>query len=243
MIVFGTSKESTEYPGQSEATDIIVEAIKSDDVDKIKSMFNTESQNGIENLNHKIETLLSAFDGEILSYTSSGSYQKDSVDLGYRYSEVGFYITINTEENKYRLSVGWITKCSSNSEKVGIEHLGLSLLDDKERMVDFWETISLPYKRSVKYKNTLDLLRNPGAIAEYNRMGYDSVVFTSSDESVVTVSSNGFATPKGPGTTIVTKTLTNTQTGKTIKTEYEITVKFELWQSFIWYVLFGYLWY
>lgn len=44
-------------------------------------------------------------DGDILNYESSGSYQMDEVDLGYRYSEVCFDIAINTEENMYRLSV------------------------------------------------------------------------------------------------------------------------------------------
>lgn len=242
-LVSATSKELTEYPGQSQAVDIIIEAIKSNDVDKIEAMFNSESRKGIIDLHRKIENMISVIDSEILSYTSSGSYQKDSVDLGYRYSEVGFNITIDTENHKYHLSVGWITKCSDNSGKVGIEHIGLSLLDDNERMVDFWETISLPYKRSVKYKKVLDLLRDPGAIAYYNSMGYDSVTFTSSDESVIIVSSDGFVTPKGPGTASITQTLTNTQTGKTIKTEYEITVKFELWQKLIWYLLFGFLWY
>ena len=38
-LVSATPKELTEYPGQTEAADIIVEAIKSDDVDKIEAMF------------------------------------------------------------------------------------------------------------------------------------------------------------------------------------------------------------
>lgn len=240
-LIFGASKEPTKYPGESEAADIIVEAIKSDDVDKIEAMFNGESRNGIEDLHKKIENMISAIDGNILSHTSSGSYQKDEVDLGYRYSEVGFNITITTESKSYRLGVGWITKCYSNSEKVGIDHIRLSLLNDEEKVIDFFETISLPYKRSVRYKKVLDLL-NFGDVARYNSMGYD-VTFTSSDESVVIVNSEGSVTPKGPGTAMVTKILTNTQTGKTIKTEYAVTVKFELWQKFIWYCLFGFLWY
>ena len=240
---FAISKESTEYPGQSEAADAIVEAIKSDDVDEIEAMFNSESREGIKDLHKKIENLISAIEGDILSYKSSGSYQKDNVDLGYKYSEVGFDITITTENKIYRLSVGWIKKCSSNPEKVGIEHIGLSLLNNEEKTIDFWETISLPYKKSVKYKKELGLLRDPGAIAYYSSMGYDSVVFTSSDETVVTVSSDGIVTPNGPGTAIVTRTLTNTQTGKTVITEYEVTVKFDLWQKIVWYFLFGFLWY
>lgn len=241
---FGASKGLTEYPGQTEAADIIVEAIKSNDIDKIASMFNAKSRDGIENLNQKIESLICEIDGGILNHESTGSYQKDEVDGGYRYSEVGFLIEITTTENKhYSLNVGWITKCSSNSDKIGINHIGLKLCNDDGRVIDFWEDISLPSKRSVKYKNELDLLRDPGAIAYYNWMGYDSVTFTSSDESIATVNSEGFVTPEGPGTAIITETLTNTQTGKTVKTEYEVTVYLDFVQKIIWYIFFGFLWY
>lgn len=241
---FGASKELTEYPGQAEAADIIVEAIKSNDIDKIASMFNAKSCDGIENLNQKIESLISEIDGDILSYESTGHYQKDEVDGGYKYSEVAFIIRITTVNNKlYSISVGWITKCSSNPEKVGINHIGLKLRNDDGRVIDIWEDISLPSKRSVKYKNELDLLRDPGAIAYYNWMGYDSVTFASSDESIATVNSEGFVTPEGPGTAIITETLTNTQTGKTVKTEYEVTVYLDFVQKIIWYVFFGFLWY
>ncbi|MBO5421925.1 MAG: DUF5104 domain-containing protein [Clostridia bacterium] len=241
---YGVSKELTAYPGQSEAADIIVEAIKSDDVDKIASMFNAQSRDGIEDLNQKIERLISEIDGDILIYESSGSYQKDKVDSGYRYSEVGFLIDITTTENKYYcISVGWIKKCSSNSEKVGINHIGLKQQNEDGRVIDLWEDISLPSKQSVRYKNELDLLRDPGAIAYYNWMGYDSVTFTSSDESIATVDSEGFVATKSPGTTTITETLVNTQTGKTVINVYEVNVYLDFVQKIIWYAFFGFLWY
>ena len=79
-LVSATSKELTEYPGQSQAVDIIIEAIKSNDVDKIEAMFNSESRKGIIDLHRKIENMISVIDSEILSYTSSGSYQKDKIE-------------------------------------------------------------------------------------------------------------------------------------------------------------------
>ncbi|MBQ8576068.1 MAG: DUF5104 domain-containing protein [Clostridia bacterium] len=251
MIVFsnfipalGVSNKLTEYPGQAEAAGMIMEAIKSDDVDKIASMFNTESRDGIKDFYQRIENLISVIDGDISEYESSGTYQKDKIDGEYKYSEVGFTIKITTTQNKlYHLSVGWIKKCSSNSSKVGINCLGLNLRNDDGRVIDIWEDISLPSKKSVKYKNELDLLRDPGAIAYYNWMGYDSVTFTSSDESIATVDSEGFVTPEEPGTVVITQTLTNTKTGKTVKTEYEVNVYLDFVQKIIWYVFFGFLWY
>ena len=236
-------KAPTDYPGQSKAADAIVEAIKANDIDKIEAMFNEESRKGIKDLHQKIESLIFCIDGDITSHKSAGSYQKDKLDLGYSYSEVGFDITIITESQMYKVGVSWITKCSSDSEKVGIDAITLFLLNNEEQMIDFWETISLPFKESITYKKELDLLRDPGAIARYNRLGYDSVVFTSSDESVVIVNSGGFVTPKGPGKAIVTETLTNTKTGKVVETEYAITVKLSFWQKIIWYCFFGFLWY
>ncbi len=243
-VVHGVfEKGPTHYPSQTKAADAIIEAIKANDADKIEDMFNVESRDGIKDLHQKIENMISEIDGHIISHKSSGSYQKDEFDLGYSYSEVGFDITITTENQMYKVGVSWITKCSSDSEKVGIDAMTLFLLNKEERMIDFWETISLPFKESVTYKKELDLLRDPGAIAHYNSLGYDSVVLTSSDESVLTVSQDGFVTTKGPGTAIVTKTLTNTKTGKVVKDEYEITVELKFWQKFIWYCLFGFLWY
>lgn len=243
-VVHGAfKKDPTKYPGQSEAADAIIEAIKDNDVEKIESMFNTESRDGIKDLHQKIETLFSCIDGDIISHKSYGSFQSDKIDSGYRYSKVGFYIIIDTENSKYWLSVNWIKKHSSKPEKVGITAIRLFLIDDEENTIDFWEGISLTTRISVTYKKELDLYRDPGAIAHYNSLGYDSVVLTSSDESVLTVSQDGFVTTKGPGTAIVTETLTNTKTGKVVKDEYEITVELKFWQKFIWYCLFGFLWY
>ncbi len=242
ITVSGKSNKPTNYPGQSKAADLIVEAIKANDADKIVAMFNAESQDGIKKLNQKIENFISTIGSDIISYDSTGSYQTDKIDVGYSYSETGFYITIITEKNIYDLTVKWITKCSSNSEKIGIRYINLLLINDKNEIVSLLGAITLPYEKNVTYKKELALLDDKD-IVDYNHWGYDSIIFTSSDESVLTVTSEGVVTTNKPGTANVTKTLTNSKTGNVWQTEYEITVKLSFWQKIIWYCLFGFLWY
>lgn len=235
-------KAPTDYPGQSKAADAIVEAIKANDADKIAAMFNAESQDGIKDLNQKIEKIISTIGSDIISYDSTGSYQTDEIDGGYSYSDIGFYITIITDKNIYRLNIKWIKNCSSNSAKIGIRYINLLLISDENKIVSLLGEITLPYEKKVTYKKELLLLDNKD-IVNYNRWGYDSITFTSSDESILTVNSDGVVATNKPGTATVTKTLTNSKTGNVLETEYEITVELKFWQKFIWYCLFGFLWY
>ena len=69
-----------------------------------------------------------------------------------------------------------------------------------------------------------------------------TVSYSSSDDSVATVDSNGKVTAKGTGSATITVTVTD-EYGNTVSDTCEVSVSYQWWEWIIVIVLFGWIWY
>ena len=232
------------YPSEKEIAETLGNFLKARDVDGIVGMFSESVKSELGDLEIQVKKLLDQIDCDIEEYTYSGTGGADERNYGYYRKSIGVSIEIVAEDKIFHIGASYIQAWTDDERKVGMRGLWLNLCDSNGRVVDYLATIGPSVKIDLTYKESKQcfMARNDWRHT-HNRMGYNKLVITSSDESVAKVDSDGIVTAAGRGSARVTVTYVNETTGKELEYLYDVTVTFTRWQWIIWYVFFGFLWY
>lgn len=120
-----------------------------------------------------------------------------------------------------------ITNCAIYNFSGNVDVTGSAKMDVSVAFIDIKDS-----QISMNYKSSLKPAVNTSCSA-------DSLVWSSSDKKIVTVSESGEIYAAGTGTA----TITVTNADGSVKDTCKVTVKYAWWQWIIVIVLFGFLWY
>ncbi|MBR4728080.1 MAG: hypothetical protein IK080_09365 [Clostridia bacterium] len=234
---------AADYPGTIASGESIMTAVKANDADSLAAMFSEYVQTKLPDLREKTGRLVQMIDKGIDEYRVVSTYYSDTeIDKDY-YTDY-FEIEIFAGNRKYLLSVEWITTWKADSKRVGLTSLYLNLFDLDGSLVEYLDMIRPPQEISMHYKEIRDV-EPCGWYSKglCSKLGYHKQVLLSSDPSVATINTNGIIAANGRGTAHITEKYVNEETRKELVFETDVTVTFTTWQTIIWYLFLGFLWY
>lgn len=120
---------------------VIVEAIKTENVEQLEDLMCLNIKQTTENLPEKIQELYECIEGEIIEYVVDKEPHGSS-DNGVSKTEFGYGIYITTDKQKYYIGGVWRTTDTDNPEETRIRSITLSELNGDEEIVLYriWNT-------------------------------------------------------------------------------------------------------
>ncbi|MCL2814620.1 MAG: DUF5104 domain-containing protein [Oscillospiraceae bacterium] len=126
----------------------IIEAIKNQDENTLKSMFSAQASSQSDDFKEQIAHLFEFVQGEIESWKRTGGpgvfEGKNDDGSGRIWKEVRATYDVKTSERTYHISLQEITKHSQNPEKVGVSSFCIIKAEDWGEEYNYWGDLGLP---------------------------------------------------------------------------------------------------
>ena len=126
----------------------MIECIKNQDEDALSSMFSAQALTQSVDFENRITNMFEIIQGDIVSWERTGgpgvSEGKNDDGSGRVWKEIRATYDLNTSENKYHISLQEITKCSSDTDKVGVSSFCIVKTEDWDEEYNYWGALGLP---------------------------------------------------------------------------------------------------
>ena len=107
----------------SDVANQIVNAIKKEDPEMIKSLFSKETIEKNNNLDDEISDLFGFINGNIVSFDSLGYSSEESISYGERIMLLCYNLMISTDTHEYEMVVLDYLNEDTNADKIGIQSI------------------------------------------------------------------------------------------------------------------------
>lgn len=110
----------------------VIEAIKNNDKDALKSMFSKQALDEAEDFDANMDYLFDFFQGEVMSWKSNGVSEDESIDNGHNTKKIDSMYYLDTDKQKY---IFYLIECivdTDHSDNVGLYTLRVIKAENRD---------------------------------------------------------------------------------------------------------------